>query len=182
MFVASLNIFIVVQDYDSCPLIIGFWPVPSEISENDEADIFWIFCVKTTNLTNVKHYSLILSDFLNFGTIFSIFKNLLDLEHFWKTQCSEIVCAFVWHPNTLKLNSIMKNTSNFMKFITKIKKKYIYFFWVFNCYWHFWIIQPGPNLNPLATYIVYFINLGIIFFQKHLRIGRFKQQFRFWDF
>ena len=91
-------------------------------SELPKLIFFWIFCVKTTNLTNFKHYSPILSDFLSFGTIFSIFKDFFDLEHFWKTQCSEIVCAFVWHPNTLKLNSIIKNISNFMKFITKIQE------------------------------------------------------------
>ena len=89
----------------------------------EKADFFWIFYVKTINSTNFKHYSAILSEFLSFGTNFSIFKEFFDLKHFWKTQCSKIVCAFVWQPNTLKLNSIIKNISNFMKFITKIQEK-----------------------------------------------------------
>ena len=90
---------------------------------------FWIFCVKTINHTNFRHYSPILSGFWSFGTIFSSFKDFFFfiLNLFWKTQCSEVVCSFVWHLNTMKVNSIIKNISNFMKF----QEKKIQNFWSF---------------------------------------------------
>ena len=43
-----------------------------------------------------------------------------------------------------------------MKFIKKIILKKLNIFGILNRYWHFWALQPDPNLNPLATFIVYF--------------------------
>jgi hypothetical protein len=88
-----------------------------------KADFFLDFFVKTKSLTNFKHNSTILGDFFGFGNIFLIIKDLFDLERFWKMQCSEICCAFLWDRKTLKLNSIIKNISNFMNFIKKIQEK-----------------------------------------------------------
>ena len=152
-------------------------------SQNWRSLFFWIFFVKTIKLTNFKHYSHILGDFWVLGPFFSIF---FYLEHFWKTLCSEIVCAFVWHLNTLKLNSIIKHISNFMKFIKKTQEKKCNFFFefltvidIFGPYNQAptWILEPPISCN--------FINLRMIFFQKHLRIGRFKHRFkifrRFWN-
>ena len=34
------------------------------------------------------------------------------------------------------------------------RKKIVKIFGVFSRYQHFWTLQPGPNLNPLATYMV----------------------------
>ena len=102
---------------------LGQFQLPSETSQNWQSQFFFDFYTTTINLTYFKHYSSILSDSFSFWTICSIFKDFFDLEHFGKTQCLEVVCAFLWYSNTLKLNSTIRKISNFMKFITKIQDK-----------------------------------------------------------
>ena len=143
-------------------------PVPSKISQNEWRQIFfWIFGVKNIKFTNFRHYSPILGDFRGFGTFFCDFLDFLNLEHFWKVQCSEIHCAFVWHPNTLNLSSIIKNISNFMKFIKKNSwnktLKINEFLTVTDTFGPYnqvptWILKPSLLCN--------FIDLRMIFFSK----------------
>ena len=95
--------------------------------------IFWIFSVKNLILTNFNHYSPIFfwgGDFWGFWTLFWMFK-FFYLNFFFVMQCSEIYCPFFWHPITLKLSSIIKNISNFIKFIFKNQEKKLQFFWSF---------------------------------------------------
>ena len=61
------------------------------LSELPKPIFFWIFCVKTKNLTNFKHNSTILGDFLGFGTIFWILKDFLISNVFEKCNVQKFV-------------------------------------------------------------------------------------------
>ena len=64
-----------------------------------------------------------------------------------------------------------------MEFITKIQEENFFKnLGVFNRHWHFWNLQSGPILNPLATYIVYFYQPKNDIFPKTPA-----HQFRFWE-
>ena len=123
-----------------------------------KADFFLIFCVKTIKLPNFKHYSPILSAFLSFGTIFFlIFKDFFHLEHLNKKKHAMFknclcFCLTSKHLET-KLN-YHKHIKFYEIHHKSSRNKIVKNFGVFNRYWHFWTLQPGPNLNPLATYIM----------------------------
>ena len=107
--VLELTLVIWMQCEDT---VIDWWPVPSEISQNEQKQFFFSFGVKNINLTNFKHNG--------FATIFFICLG------FFISKCFEfkkkIYCAFVLHPTTLRLSSNFKNISNIMKFIKKIQE------------------------------------------------------------
>ena len=126
-------------------------------SESTKAIIFWIFGVKSIIFTNLRHYSTSWRGFFGFWDhLLDFFRFFFYLEHFWKMQCSEIYCAFVWHPNTLKLNSIIKNISDFMKYIKKNSRKK-------NCWklWFLTILLPTTRPQLESSSHLYCVILSI---------------------